>query len=177
MSGEGEEEDLEYEADDDDDDDDVDGDEPTFRRSKYTEEDLYCRVGDCLWAFKNPSVCTKHRLRHFPVSWVCPGPCNKGKSAQGGGGGFARSETLKRHLLFESNAACLKVVLDDLGLGSIPISEPAWLAPYRDGPERPWESPDFQLTDLQIVKEAKMKFRSSGNAALPVPASRRRRYK
>ena len=26
----------------------------TFRRASYTEEDLYCCVGDCLRAFKNP---------------------------------------------------------------------------------------------------------------------------
>lgn len=183
MPGEEEEEDWEYDAEGDDDADadadadDADGEEPTSRRSRYAEEDLYCRVEDCLWVSKHPQACAKHRLTHFPGSWVCPGPC-KGESAdsaQGGCARFARDETLKRHLQFPKNAPCAEVVQKVLNLRTIPCSGTAWLAPLCDGPERPWESPDFELTDLKTVKE-KIKLRSSGSAELPdVP--RRRRYK
>ena len=40
-----------------------------------------------------------------------------------------------------------------LGLEEIPASSTAWMAPFRDGSERPWECPGFQLTDLKTVKE------------------------
>lgn len=174
-SDEEEEKDREYDGDDDGA-DDTDDNEPTSRRTWFEEEDLYCRVGDCLWAFKEPRMCMKHRYRHFTVSWICPGPC-KGESAQQGAK-FTRGETLQRHLMFQKNAACMKAVLDLLDLETIPGSGCAWLTPFRDGPERPWESPDFQLTDLSIVKEKKMKLRSSGIAAPPImPTNRRRRYK
>jgi hypothetical protein len=73
----------------------------------------------------------------------------------------------------------VEAVLNVLNLETIPESGTAWLAPLRDGPERPWEDPDFQLTDLKTVKDEKMKLRSSGSAELPdVPtATGRRRYK
>jgi hypothetical protein len=146
------------------------------KRSKYTEEDLYCRIDDCLWAFDNPRTCLKHRRRHFPVQWLCPGPC-KTK-----GGKFARDETLKRHLLYSSNVDCKEAVLRLLGLRDIPDSGTAWMAPLRDGPERPWESPGFRLTDLNTVKENKMKLRDSNKtdetpSLTSYESSRRRRYK
>ncbi|KAI9454740.1 hypothetical protein BJY52DRAFT_704761 [Lactarius psammicola] len=143
------------------------------RRSKYSEEDLYCRIDDCLWAFNDPRTCMKHRQRHFPVQWPCPGPCKKTEKE----GKFARDETLKRHLLFPRYAACKKVVLNLLDLESIPSSGALWLAPLRDGPDRPWESPDFQLTDLKTVKERKMNVRDSTKAPSPAEKTCRRRYK
>ncbi|KAH9055501.1 hypothetical protein EDB87DRAFT_1688140 [Lactarius vividus] len=143
------------------------------RRSKYSEEDLYCRIEDCLWAFNDPRTCMKHRQRHFPVQWPCPGPCKKTEKE----GKFARSETLKRHLLFRRYAACKKVVLKRLGLRSVPASGALWLAPLRDGPDRPWESPDFQLTDLKTVKERKMNVCGTTNAPSLAEKTRRRRYK
>ncbi|KAH9954340.1 hypothetical protein BC827DRAFT_1379522 [Russula dissimulans] len=156
-------------------DDDDDDDEPALQHSRFMEEDLYCRVGNCLWAFKDPRICVKHRLRHFPGRWVCPGPC-RGESANGGR--FARNETLKRHLLYPKNDACRKATLRVLDLGTTPTSGTAWLAPLRDGPERPWESPDFRLTDLNTVKEEKMKVCGSKYGALPTEhIDRRRRYK
>ncbi|KAF8274669.1 hypothetical protein EI94DRAFT_1712846 [Lactarius quietus] len=121
------------------------------RRTKYSEEDLYCRIDDCLWAFDDPRTCMKHRQRHFPVQWLCPGPCKKTDKE----GKFARDETLKRHLLFPRYAACKKAVLELLDLDSIPVSGSHWLAPLRDGPDRPWESLDFQLADLRTVKKGK----------------------
>ena len=173
-----EENDWEYDGDDDDA-DDIDDDEPTSRRPRSTkEEDLYCRVGDCLWAFKDSRMCTKHRLRHFSesASWICPGPC-RGTAQESAT--FTRSDTLKRHLV-QNNAACLEAVLKVLKLDTIPRQGSAWLVPFRVGLERPWESPDYQLTDLSIVKDVKMKLRSSGDAELPDPdmhTNRRRRYK
>ena len=160
------------------DDDDDDDDEPTYRRPRFTEEDCYCRVGNCLWVFNDPRMCMKHRYRHFSeiVSWVCPGPC-RGESTREYAR-FARGDTLKRHLQRAKYADCMTAVLNVLGLESIPDSGTAWLAPFRVGPERPWESPDFQLTDLRIVKDAKMKLRKWCNVALPVERpTRRRRYK
>ena len=142
------------------------------QRTKYSEEDLYCRVDDCLWAFDNPRICMKHRQRHFPVQWSCPGPCNKSEKE----GKFARDETLKRHLLYPRYAACQKVVLDLLGLRSIPVSGSLWLTPLRDGPDRPWESPNFQLTDLKKIKEMKENACDSTRALSPA-YTRRRRYK
>jgi len=160
----------EEEADEYDDDDE----EPALKHSKPREEDLYCRVGNCLWAFKDPRVCLKHRLRHFPGRWVCPGPCS-GESTNGGR--FARNETLKRHLLYPKNDACRKAALQLLDLATIPASGAAWLAPLCDGPE-PWESPDFRLTDLKTVKEEKMKVCDTKYHALPTEhIERRRRYK
>jgi hypothetical protein len=118
----------------------------------------------------------KHRHRHFPLKWTCPGPCKKTEKE----GRFARDETLKRHLLFPRYAACEKVVLERLKLNSIPISGSHWLTPLRDGPDRPWESPDFQLTDLKTVKERKMNARDLTKAPSPAAENtrrRRRRYK
>lgn len=175
VPGDEEEEHWECDGDDDDDDDD----EPTYRRPRFTEEDLYCRVGNCLWVFSDPRMCMKHRYRHFfeSVSWVCPGPCRGGQSTREFAR-FARSDTLKRHLQRANYADCMTAVLNVLGLGSIPDSGTAWLAPLRVGPERPWESPDYQLTDLRIVKDAMMKLRSWFNVVLPVERpARRRRYK
>ncbi|KAN0138779.1 hypothetical protein V8E53_003167 [Lactarius tabidus] len=143
------------------------------RRTKYSEEDLYCRIDDCLWAFDDPRTCMKHRQRHFQVQWSCPGPCKKTEKE----GKFARDETLKRHLLFPRYAACKKVVLDLLGLHSIPVSGSLWLTPLRDGPDRPWESPTFQLTDLKTIKERKENARDSTRAPSPAENTRRRRYK
>ncbi|KAI0247044.1 hypothetical protein BJV78DRAFT_82448 [Lactifluus subvellereus] len=146
----------------------------TARRLKYTEEDLYCRIDDCLWAFDSPRTCLKHRRRHFPVQWLCPGPC-KSK-----GGKFARDETLKRHLLFPNHVACREAVLTLLGLRSIPVSGTAWMTPLRDGPERPWESPGFRLTDLKTVKENKVKLcdsNSTDETPPPITRATRRRYK
>ena len=114
----------------------------------------------------------KHRQRHFPVQWLCPGPCRETEE-----GKFARDETLKRHLLFPRYEACKKVVLELLELESIPVSGALWLAPLRDGPDRPWESPDFQLTDLKTVKERKLKALDLTKAPSPAESSRRRRYK
>jgi hypothetical protein len=164
---------------DDDTDDDTDVDEPTFRagRTRFTEEDHYCRVDDCESAFSNPQVCMRHRQRHFLHRWVCPGPC-KGESVEGGAR-FARSETLKRHLQFQKNAACMKAVLTVLNLATAPSYGTTWLAPLCDGPERPWESPHFKLTDLKEVKK-KIKLRNSGHATATdpdQPTSRRRRHK
>jgi len=182
VPGEEGEEDGEYDYDDEDADDANVG-EPTGRHTKFTEEDLYCRVGDCLWAFKDPRMCVKHRLRHFPANWVCPGPC-KEESAQGethSSATFASGDTLKRHLECPKNAACMEAVLNLLDLKTIPGSGSAWLAPLRSGLERPWEAPAFQLTDLKTVKEEErkisMKLRSSELPDSDVPASRRRRYK
>lgn len=172
--GEEEEKDREYDGDDDAA-DGTDDNEPTYRRAWFEEEDLYCRIGYCLWAFKEPRMCMKHRNRHFTVRWVCPGPC-KGESAQEGAK-FTRGETLLRHLMFQKNAACMKAVLDVLGLETIPGSGCGWLVPFRDGPERPWESPDIQLTDLSIVKEWKMMFRSSVSPEPPITPTKRRRCK
>ena len=115
----------------------------------------------------------KHRQRHFPVQWPCPGPCKKTEKE----GKFARDETLKRHLLFPRYAACKKVVLELLNLNSFPVSGSLWLAPLRDGPDRPWEQPDFQLTDLKTVKERKMNARDSAKVPSPAENTRRRRYK
>ncbi|KAI9434253.1 hypothetical protein H4582DRAFT_2081306 [Lactarius indigo] len=143
------------------------------RRSKYSEEDLYCRIDGCLWAFNDPRTCMKHRQRHFPVRWICPGPCKKTEKE----GKFARDETLKRHLLFPRYAACKKVVLKRLGLQSVPASGALWLAPLRDGPDRPWESPDFQLTDLKMIKEKKVNVYGTTKALSPAEKTRRRRYK
>jgi hypothetical protein len=68
-----------------------------------------------------------------------------------------------------------------LGLRSIPVSGTAWMTPLRDGPERPWESPGFRLTDLQTVKENKMKLCESNKTDEMLPpitrATSRRRYK
>jgi len=142
------------------------------RHSKYSEEDLYCRIAGCLWAFDQPRTCMKHRQRHFPEQWPCPGPCTEKE------GKFARDETLKRHLLHPRYAACQEVVLERLGLKLIPVLGSHWLAPLRDGPDRPWESPDFQLTDLKTVKEMKKNALDLTKAPLPLAENpRRRRYK
>ena len=115
----------------------------------------------------------KHRNRHFPEQWTCPGPCPKTEKE----GKFARAETLRRHLLFPRYAACKKVVLERLSLTSIPVTGSLWLTPLRDGPDRPWESPDFQLTDLKKVKKRKTNARDSTEAPSPAENTRRRRYK
>ncbi|KAH8977458.1 hypothetical protein EDB86DRAFT_3092199 [Lactarius hatsudake] len=80
-------------------------------------------------------------------------------------------------LLFRRYAACRKVVLKRLGLQSVPASGALWLAPIRDGPDRPWESPDFQLTDLKTVKERKMSVCGTTKALSLAEKIRRRRYK
>jgi len=128
----------------------ADDDEPAHQRQRFAEEELYCRVGACLLSFKDPHVCAKHRRRHFPQIWHCPGPCRTQTTK---GGKFARKETLKRHLTFPKHAECKEAVLKALGLETIPASSTAWMTPFRDGPECPWECPGFQLTDLETVKE------------------------
>jgi hypothetical protein len=153
------------------------GDEliPQRPRSRVAERDLYCRVGACLASFKDPRVCMKHRERHFPLAWQCPGPC---RTRTANRGRFERGETLKRHLLFPRYASCKDAVLRTLGLESIPTSRSssAWMAPLRDGPERPWERPGFRLTELETVKARLRdpKFASSPSA---VPTIARRRHK
>ena len=128
----------------------------TFRRPTYIEEDLYCRVGNCFWVFKNPWTCVKHRLTHFSVRWVCPGLCQLEESEERPDTNkFTGADSLRHHLL--NNAACVKAVLEDLNVEELPESA-AFLAPFCDGPER-WEDYD-QLTDLKSVKEAKMKLRN-----------------
>src|SRR6266850_2592331 len=125
---------------------------PQRPRSRFAEGDLYCRVGACLASFKHPRVCMKHRARHFPLAWQCPGPCRTKSTNRGR---FARDETLKRHLEFPRFASCRDTVLQLLGLQSIPPSGRggmAWMAPLRDGPQRPWERAGFHLTDLETVK-------------------------
>ena len=125
---------------------------PQRPRSKFAEGDVYCRVGACLASFKDPRVCMKHRARHFPLAWRCPGPCRTQSTYRGR---FVRDETLKRHLDFPRFASCRDAVLQLLGLESIPPSgrgSLAWMAPLRDGPERPWERPGSHLTDLETVK-------------------------
>lgn len=167
--------DEEEEEEDGNDDDECDYEEPAPQRLRFTEEDLYCRIGSCLWAFKDPRMCTKHRHRHFPYPWYCPGPCREVSTKKGR---FARNETLKRHLCFEKNGACREAVLKVLKLKNFPLPGSAWLAPLRDGPERPWEIPGFQLTDLKTVKENIMKLRNSDCAApAAVFSNGRRRYK
>ncbi|KAI0295899.1 hypothetical protein B0F90DRAFT_1820227 [Multifurca ochricompacta] len=90
-------------------------------------------------------------------------------------GRFARRETLKRHLLFPKHAACKEAVLKMLGLESIPVFGLSWMTPFCDGPDRPWESPGFELTDLKTVKEKKMRLSDSNNKPYPdLPGSRRR---
>ena len=123
---------------------------PARQRQRVSEEDLYCRVGTCLESFKDPHVCAKHRKRHFTQIWRCPGPC---RTQTVKGGRFARNETLKRHLLFPKFAECKEAALKVLHLATIPTSSNEWMAPFRDGPERPWECAMFQLTDLRTVKE------------------------
>jgi hypothetical protein len=125
---------------------------PKRPRSKVAERDLYCRVGACLAFFKDTRRCMKHRARHFPLAWRCPGPC---RTSSANRGRFVRDETLKRHLLFPRHASCKDAVLQLLGLESIPVSGRGgngWMAPFRDRPERPWERPGFHLTDLETVK-------------------------
>jgi hypothetical protein len=130
----------------------------------HFEEDLYCRLGDCLWAFKNPWTCIKHRLTHFSVRWVCPGPCQLEESEERPGSSkFARVDSLRRHLI--DNAACAKAVLEALNMEELPESSITFLVPFRIGPERRWEGHDYQLTDLKSVKEAKVKLRNSDCAA------------
>ena len=139
----------------------------TFQRPpSYPEEDLYCRVGDCLWAFKNPWTCIKHRLTHFSVRWVCPGPCQLEVSEESPATSkFASADSLWCHLL--NNAACVNAVLEALNMqdSELPESGTAFLAPFCNVPERRWEDRDYQLTDLKSVKEAKMKLGNSGCAA------------
>ena len=110
-------------------------------------------------------------MRHFLQSWRCPGPC---RTQTAKGGRFARNETLKRHLFFPKFAECKEEVLRVLRLESIPESSTAWMAPFRDGPERPWECSGFQLTDLETVKE---RLRDPNFVAPPVaPIRGRHRY-
>jgi hypothetical protein len=129
---------------------DEDGPVARPRQQRFAEEDLYCRIGACPLSFKDPHVCAKHRMRHFRQIWHCPGPCRTQTTK---GGMFARKETLKRHLTFPRHAECKEAALKALGLETIPASSTSWIAPFRDGPERPWECPGFQLTDLETVKE------------------------
>jgi hypothetical protein len=152
-----------------------DGLAPRGPRSKYTEEDLYCRIGDCLAYFKTPFVCMKHRERHFPVAWQCPGPCQTQTTNRGR---FTRDETLRRHLEFPRFARCKDTVLQLFRLQSISPSETGgmgWMAPLRDGPERPWEQAGFHLTDLETVKA---RLQDPHVAALPlvVPSITSRRH-
>ena len=127
-------------------------DQPARRRQRVAEEDLYCRVDTCLESFKDRHVCAKHRRRHFTKVWRCPGPCRTQTTKEGW---FARKETLKRHLHFLKFAECKEAALKVLNLEALPTSstECQWMAPFREGPERPWECARFQLTDLQTVKE------------------------
>ena len=128
----------------------ADGAKPARPRQRVAEEDLYCRVGTCLESFKDSHVCAKHRRRHFTQNWRCPGPCRTETSKEGW---FARKETLKRHLHTLTFAECKEAALEVLGLETIPPSGTGWMAPFREGHERPWECAGFQLTDLQTIKE------------------------
>ena len=56
------------------------------------------------------------------------------------------SADLLRHRVL-NNAACVKMVLEDLGVEELPESA-TFLAPFRNGPEFRWEGHDYQLTDL-----------------------------
>lgn len=142
----------------------------TFRRPTYKESDLYCRVGDCLWAFENPWTCVKHRLTHFSDRWVCPGQCQLEESEEtpATSSKFAHADSLRRHL--SNNPACLKAVLEALNVEVLPESDTGFLTPFRNiGPERQWEDHDYQLTDLKSVKEAKMKLRNSDQRSDCIP--------
>ena len=147
-----------------------DGPTPKRPRSRVPEEDLYCRVGNCLKSFKTRRVCMNHRACHFEAAWKCPGPCgamtpNLGK--------FMRDETLRRHLEFPRFARCREAVQQRLGLESISSSGGMeWMIPLRVGPERPWES---HLTDLETVK-ARLRVASSSSPSA-VPSIRSRRYR
>ena len=99
---------------------------------------------------QRPTRVCETRKRHFTQIWRCPGPC---RTHTVKGGWFARNETLKRHLLFPKFAECKDAAMKVLNLGTLPTSSTEWMAPFRDGPERPWECARFQLTDLQTVKE------------------------
>jgi hypothetical protein len=108
-------------------------------------------------AGRGTAQCMKHRARHFPLAWRSPCPC---RTQSPYWGRFARGETLKRHLTFSRFARCTgrDVVLQLLGLESIPASGRgscggmAWMAPLREGLERPCERPGFQFADLETVK-------------------------
>jgi len=68
-------------------------------------------------------------------------------------GWFVRKETLKRHLHFRKFAECKEAALKVLNLEKFLVSSTEWMAPFRKGTERPWKCGQFQLMDLQTVKE------------------------
>ena len=114
-----------------------DGLAPQRPRSRVAEGDRYSRVGARLASFQDSRarVCMKHRTRHFPLAWRCPGLCRTQSTNRGG---FARDETLKRHLDFPRFASCSDAVLQLLGLESILPSGRGgmvWMAPLH--PQRP----------------------------------------
>ena len=144
-------------------------------RSRVTEGDRYCRVGACLEFFKDAQACMKHRTRHFPLAWQCPGPCRTRSKTRGK---FVRGETLKRHFTSPRFAGCKDAVLRLLKLDSIPSSGRGgmgWMARLRNGPERQWERPGFHLTDLETVK-ARLRDPNvaASRSAVPSISSRRR---
>jgi hypothetical protein len=138
---------------------------PQHPRSRFAEEDLYCRIDNCLGLFKTPRVCKNHRKRHFFLVWRCPGPCQTETTKEGW---FARDETLRRHLLSPRFARCKDAALQLLGLESIPETGhgSSWMRQFRkEDPERPWESARHRLTDLETVKA---RLRDPYIAALPL---------
>jgi hypothetical protein len=138
---------------------------PQRPRSRFAEEDLYCRIKNCLGVFKTRRICMNHRARHFSLVWRCPGPCQTNTTKQGL---FARDETLRKHLLSPRFARCKDAALQSLGLESIPETGhgSSWMRQFRKGhPDRPWERAGFQLTDLETVKK---RLRDPYIAALPL---------
>jgi hypothetical protein len=107
---------------------------PQRRRSRFAEEDLYCRVGACLEFFKTPRVCMNHRARHFALPWECPGSCQEWTANLGK---FARHETLKQHLELLRFSKCRDTAPQLLGLESIPATGYGmrWMAGFI--PQRP----------------------------------------
>jgi hypothetical protein len=84
---------------------------------------------------------------------VCPGSCHLEESEKRPDTNkFTGADSLRHHL---NNAACVKVVLEDLDVEDL-LESVVYLAPFCNGPERRWEDHDC----FKSVKEAKMKLRN-----------------
>jgi hypothetical protein len=150
----------------------VDVDKPARQRQRGADEDLYCRVDSCLESFKDAHMCAKHRKCHFHQAWRCPGPCATGATKEGW---FARKETLKRHFLSAKFGKCKDAALEVTGLNEIPKAGTAWMGPFCQGPERPWELPGYRLTDLETVKERLRDPNFTAPPAQPIRGRHRRK--
>ena len=111
-----------------------------------------------------------------PDTWCPPGPCSVQNSDSQQGLVFTQQDpqvtpplpqVLKMHVVVLWTHSLEKSRVCSTGT--------AWMAPIRDGPERPWECPGFQLTVLKTAKERLLGPNAAALSAAPI--CRRRRYK